>query len=77
MHHELKIEDAYYEQTISEEKKCTLRKNDRNFQKWDTLSFTEATAPFFKRQWKWEVTNVLAPPFGLEKGYVILSIKPI
>ena len=50
MNHELKIHDCYYTAIIDGEKTCELRFNDRNFQKGDTIVFTQDMAPFFERK---------------------------
>lgn len=42
MHHEIKIEDAYYEAIVSGDKTFEIRYNDRGYQKGDTVSFSDS-----------------------------------
>lgn len=76
--HTLKIEEKYYIDVQNETKTFELRKNDRDFQVGDFITFKvikngmEIPVPdVFK------ITYVLkdVEKFGLDKDYCILSIK--
>ena len=57
MHHELKIEDAYYEAVIEGIKTFEIRFNDRGYQKGDTVSFLKSSGAV-ERKGQWEITYV-------------------
>ena len=77
--HELKIETHYLDDLLSGEKTFELRVNDRNYQKGDKLKFYDTRAELGKpRYHTFETLSVFSgtPAFGLEKGWVILSLTP-
>ncbi len=80
--HHLKIQEKFYKKIISWVKTFEIRKNDRNFKKWDTLTFNVITKQE-SRTWKiWrqklEITDVFKDEnFWLQLGYCILSFKKL
>jgi len=75
-HHHLKTETEYYQSVESGEKKFELRKNDRDFKRYDMVYLHEVV--------KGEYTGRELPPFeikyileggkyGLPKGYCIFN----
>lgn len=87
--HNLKIHEKYYDKLTRGEKKCEIRYNDRDFQKWDILDFSiiyeEADTPIPEwyywhiPEWyywqKFKITHVLYFPDGLKDWYVALSLS--
>ena len=77
MRHELKILAEYYKPLVSGEKTNEVRKNDRNFQIGDIITFNVllenglSTKGFIT----YKITHVLDFEEGLKEGYVVLSIK--
>lgn len=79
--HEIKILENYYQKVLIEEKTFELRKNDRQYQVGDILKFkvidnnkNEIKYPLIL----YVITYILKDPLkvsGLEKDYVIMSIK--
>ena len=77
MTHELKTWNQYYQEVFIGHKTFEIRKNDRNFKKWDRLLLREwnpKTKEYTGRELKMTITGVYEG-FGLKKGYVILGIK--
>lgn len=80
--HHLKIQEKFYKKILSWSKTFEIRKNDRNFKKWDTLSFNVITSGV-NRTWKigrqrLEITDVFKDEsFWLQPWYCILSFKKI
>ena len=85
MHHELKIKERYYYALIRWEKTAEIRYNDRDYQKWDTISFcdlipdngNEVICEAWYELKKWKITHVLHYPDGLKDWWVVLSLKKI
>lgn len=81
--HLLKIDERFYERIVKGEKTCEIRKNDRDFQSGDLISFNvvpEIGLSFkeknnFNSGPLYKITHVLIFPQGLQIGYVALSIK--
>ena len=78
MTHELKIFPKYYEDILSRNKNFELRKDDRNYQVGDLITFREWTG---KKYTGAEIRNVPivyilrnAEEYGLKKGYCILGL---
>ena len=86
--HELKTDPKVFDDVVSGKKTFEIRKNDRNFCIGDVLKLRKTKrsgaamamgapleyldAPFYAL-----VTNIMyGPVYGLEAGWVIMSIKP-
>ncbi len=78
MIHELKCWKEYFKEIISGRKNFEIRKNDRDFQKGDTLILLEydhIAKEYTGRSCHKYVTYILpGGGFGLEHGFVIMSI---
>jgi ASC-1-like (ASCH) protein len=78
MIHELKTWNEYFEEVFMGHKTFEIRKNDRNFQKGDTLILKEWNPKTEQYTGREMVRNVTYIPeggsFGLEKGFVIMAI---
>lgn len=81
MTHDLKTWTKYFQRIFTGQKNFELRKNDRNFVVGDTLrlqEWDEKTGVYSGREIFVTVTYILeGGQFGLENGFVIMSIKPI
>ena len=77
MTHELKIITPYFQDVRDREKNFEVRFDDRNFQAGDTLVLKEwADGQYTGREANREITYILhGGQFGIEKGYVVMSIK--
>lgn len=79
MLHKLKILPEFYEQVINGNKTFELRKNDRNFKHGDTVRLQEwnpETKQYTTRYAKCLIRYCLyGGRYGLQEGYVILSIE--
>jgi hypothetical protein len=75
--HELEIEKQYLDALLSGEKTFELRYNDRNYQKGDILSFEDYSDYDNPKEVRFKVLSVFSghPGFGLEHGWVILSVS--
>jgi len=75
VNHRLKIIEIYYTRLCAEEKLAEVRINDRDYQRFDTLSFT---LPDCRTQLdtEFEVTHIHSG-LGLAPGYVILSLRKL
>lgn len=75
--HDLKIEPKYFESVINGIKIFELRKNDRNFQVNDLVRLREfSNGEYTGRVIEKSITYILQGGcYGLEEGYVILSIR--
>lgn len=75
--HDLKIELKYFESVINGIKTFELHKNDRNFQVNDLLRLREfPNGEYTGRVIEKSITYILQGGcYGLEEGYVILSIR--
>jgi len=77
-HHQLKIEAEYYRAIDKGTKTFECRKNDRNYQKGDIVSFIEMVNGFETGRvlGPYEITYILyGPRFGIQEGYCVFSIK--
>lgn len=75
MTHELKIDPKYFELVQDGIKNWEIRKNDRKFKVGDILRLKEYNKEeFTNRELIRKVIGVFNE-FGLEKGYVILTLK--
>ena len=75
MTHELKIDTKYFELVQDGIKNWEIRKNDRKFKVGDILRLKEYNKEeFTNRELIRKVIGVFNE-FGLEKGYVILTLK--
>lgn len=78
MLHELKIHPEHFIEVYLNNKKIELRKNDRNFLKGDLLLLKEYnpdTQSYTGKSVVRIITHVLKDVQGLEKDFVILSIR--
>ena len=81
MHHELKLEEKYWKRIIEGQKRFEIRKDDRDFQIGDTVSFVH---PWQEIAWGdngeggFRITYVLRHsdfPDGLVPGYCVFGIE--
>ena len=75
-HHTLKTETEYYQAVERGEKKFELRKNDRNFNKYDMVTLQEVVngVSTVHKLEAVQITYVLqGGKYGLEDGYCIFS----
>ncbi len=81
MNHELKILEKFHNLLWTWEKTFEIRKNDRNFQEWDTVTFKiieEDSWLLHNSILKLQITNLFQDKwFWLEDWYCILSFKEI
>lgn len=79
MIHELKTIQPYYELVFMGHKSFEVRKNDRNYKSGDTLilrEFNPLTKNYSGRTLARKVDYILeGGQFGIEKDYVVMSIK--
>lgn len=74
-HHELKIEDCFWDAKVEGLKPFEIRFNgDRGFQKGDTVQYMTANG-IAPRQGLHEITYVTA--FQQKEGFVVFGDKPI
>lgn len=78
-YHTLKIDECFARRIHQGEKTCEVRKDDRDFQKGDGIFFRINS--FQDREWEmqaYQITHVLrGGQYGIEQGYVVLSIAPL
>lgn len=78
-HHELKAWPEYFRAVYSGQKSFEIRKNDRDYQKGDTLTireFNPDNSTYTGRSCSRRVTYVLpGGQFGLAEGVVAMAIK--
>lgn len=77
--HILKIWPEFYEKVISGEKTFELRKDDRGFRAGEYLYLREYqpySQTYTGRSSYYQITYLMSG-WGLEKGWVVMSIKPI
>ena len=81
MKHELKCWPEYFTEMIYGRKKFDVRKNDRNFQRGDTLHQREwdpQTETYTGAIFETKVEYVLqGGQFGIELGYCVMSLGEI
>ena len=86
--HELKIKKNYFDDILKGKKTFEIRKNDRDFQEGDLISFKVVDenfnsineclmSAFAYPYYVFRITYVLknVPEYGLDKDYCILGIK--
>lgn len=78
MVHNLKIAPSYFEAVMSDKKTFELRKNDRDYKIGDELVLNEFQGTYTGRTINVKITYILEGGiYGLDKDYVILSIKKV
>jgi len=87
--HLLKIDEVYFDRLEDEIKTCELRKNDRDYQAGDILVFKtkydyetmidgeKYEDGYWVRNRQFKITHVLSEFAGIEKNYVVLSLKKL
>ena len=75
MLHELKTLPIYYDAVVSGTKTFELRKNDRNFQAGDFLELIRMESKTKTSILVFVSSILYGGIYGLDKDYVILSIK--
>lgn len=75
--HELKIAPKYFEEVVSGKKKFEIRKNDRDFKKWDKVKLREFKDGEYTGNYIYATIEYVfyGGTFGLEKGYCVFSIS--
>ena len=74
--HQLKIKEVYFIKILDNRKTFEIRKNDRDFQVWDLITFTQTNWKEWYRKCILEITDVFQQEwFWLEEWYCILSFK--
>ena len=76
--HELKILPEYFQAVWNEEKRCELRKDDRDYRVGDWLILREFDgAKYTGSGLLMQITHILrdCPEYGLQDGYCILSVR--
>jgi len=79
-HHHLKIEAIYFRAIEEGIKTFECRKNDRNYQKGDIVSFIEKANGIETGRvlGPYEIIYILyGPKFGIREGYCVFSIKKV
>lgn len=81
--HELKTHPTPYQAVVANAKRFEYRKNDRNFQLWDTLKLQEwvpkeshPDGGFFTGEviLRWVTYIAHGPAFGIPEDYCVMSI---
>ncbi len=79
MVHELKTWTEYWSQIALGIKRFEVRKNDRNFQQFDTLRLMEFEPVSQRYTGRWVERNVSfilhGGQFGIEDGYCVMSLS--
>lgn len=83
-HHEIKIAEPFADAVLSGDKTFEVRKNDRGYQRGDTVEFVVVmpSAPFSKlfshglAGKTFEITYVLSG-WGIEQGHVVFGIREV
>ena len=77
-HHELKIHRDYFIEVESGRKTFEIRRDDRDFQKGDTVTLKEVsglTNGYTGKELKFKITYITC--FAQQDGFVVFGIKPI
>ena len=79
MLHEIKLYEGFCDAVLSGDKCFEIRKNDRGYQKGDTVKFIPVdnlgcTIPHSLETKEYLITYVLGD-WGLKEGYVVFGIK--
>lgn len=83
MQHDLKIQQCFLIHILEGRKPFEIRKNDRDFQVGDTISFLPLNDEKydvyreFQKIPHFKITYVLSGFCGLQQGHVALTIEPI
>lgn len=73
--HILKLESLFWQSVVTGEKTAEVRLNDRDYQKGDIIIFQNIDHPEILSQ-EFIITHILnGGQFGIDKRYVVLSIK--
>ena len=79
--HKLKCWGIFYDDIVCGRKTFEIRKNDRQFQPGDTITLIEideTTGAELGKRSDYEIRYTLGGgQFGLEKGYIAMSIRPV
>jgi len=80
--HYLKIRKIFYEHLCDGSKRFEIRKNDRNFQIGDKISFrvVNEDGSITEKNDLWAIIYILESdqfPDGIKDGYVVMSIEMI
>lgn len=77
--HDLKVIPPYFDEVLSRKKKFEVRKNDRDFRVNDYLVLLDDDkGRYTGNSCGAYVTYVLhGPAFGIEEGYVVMSIEVV
>ena len=75
MHHNLKIEPAYYEAVESDDKTFEIRFNDRGFQKGDTVTLTKYSPGHYFGGQLIDVVITYVTTYQQRDGWVVFGIK--
>lgn len=75
--HTLKILPKYYVALVNGEKTFELRKNDRDYQVGDLITFTNTDGTPDKKRIVFRITYILenVSEYGLDDEYCILALK--
>jgi len=74
--HTLKIKQEYLNEILAENKRSEIRLNDRDYQKGDTMEFTDYSEYGTTKQIKLKITHIHSG-LGMEPNYVCLSFNRI
>lgn len=75
--HDLKILPEFYQAVKKGEKTFEVRKNDRDFKKYDVIILREWDEKNYTGKWIAKKIGYILPggQFGIEEGYVVLGLK--
>lgn len=76
-HHNLKLQEEFWDAVMSGDKCFEVRNNDRGFQKGDTVAFVKCANNGIvlpHNQNLFEITYILSG-WGIKDGYVVFGIK--
>jgi len=75
--HDLKILPEFYQAVKKGEKTFEVRKNDRDFKKYDVIILREWDGKNYTGKWIAKKIGYVLPggQFGVEEGYVVLGLK--
>ena len=77
-HHDLKTETEYYQASERGEKDFEVRKNDRNFKKYDTVTLVELVQgiPTGRKLDTAEIIYIIyGGQFGIDPDYCVMQLK--
>lgn len=75
--HDLKILPEFYQAVKNGEKTFEVRKNDRDFKKYDVIILREWDGEKYTGRWLERSIGYILPggAYGIEDGYVVLALK--